>query len=114
MPFPKKFKTLLESELKDVEIPDYVWLTYAVCALERDSCGWGGWIIEGAFKKSAVQNATSTGDKLLNAADEQICPRCGKGLYRTAASVRYEPSKDQTRPLVPDVDYEVLPLEYED
>ena len=114
MPYPRKFKSLLESKLKDVEIPDYIWLTYAVCATEKDSCGWGGWIIEAAFKKSKNKHATSTGDKLLNAADKQICPQCGKELFRTAASVRYEPSKDQARSLVQGFDYEVVPLEYED
>ena len=113
MPFPRKFKKILETELKDVESPDYIWLAYAVCALEKQSCGWGGWIIEAAFKKSKEQHATSTGDKLLNVV-EQVCPQCGKQLFNTAASIKYEPSKDQTEPLVEGVDYEVLPMEYED
>ena len=38
MAFPRKFKHLLEIELKDVETPDYVWITYAVCAVEKDAC----------------------------------------------------------------------------
>ncbi len=113
MPYPRKFKSLLESELKDEVIPDYVWLTYAVCATDKDACGWAGWLIEAAFKKHEHQRTAGDEDKLLNVV-EQVCPRCGKQLFRTVASVRYEPSKDQTAPLVAGVDYEVLPLEYED
>lgn len=39
MGFPKKFKHLLEIKLKDLEFPDYAWLSYAVCANYEDSCG---------------------------------------------------------------------------
>ena len=78
MPYPRKFKKLLEMELKDVKVPDYVWLTYAVCATERESCGWGGWIIEAAFERSR-----DVGANLLPAVDEHLCPRCGKKLFRT-------------------------------
>lgn len=46
MILPKKFEQLAELTKADIEIPDYVWLTYAVCVLEEDSCGWGGWMIE--------------------------------------------------------------------
>jgi len=52
MGFPRKFKALLETKLNDVESPDYLWLTYAVCAMSTDACGWGGWIVDGAFKKT--------------------------------------------------------------
>ncbi len=114
MGFPRKFKALLETKLNDVESPDYLWLTYAVCAMSTDACGWGGWIVDGAFKKTDEKHPTGTGDKLLNTACEAKCPQCGKDLFRTEASVRYEPSEDQT-PVhgLPGVDYDVSPIEYD-
>jgi len=111
MALPRKFKHLIEIKLKDVEVPDYVWLTYAVCAVKKDSCGWGGWMIEAAFKKTGERHPTGTGDKLLPAMMDQFCPRCGRDLFRTAASVRMVPSEDQTEPMP---EYECLPIEYED
>jgi hypothetical protein len=114
MPFPRKFKKLIETELKDIEIPDYVWLTYAVCARENDSCGWGGWMIEAAFKETRKEHPTGTADKTLSAVTDQVCPRCGKTTFRTAASIKVVPSPDQTRAHVAGRDYEVLPIEYED
>jgi hypothetical protein len=104
MAFPRKFKHLLEIELQDVTAPDEVILTYAVCAVEKGSCGWGGWYIECAFSKG----------KLINAMDEQICPRCGKPLYRTGASVRFESSKNQTFMYQEGVNYESDAIEYDD
>jgi predicted RNA-binding Zn-ribbon protein involved in translation (DUF1610 family) len=115
MALPRKFKHLLELKLKDVETPDYVWITYAVCAMEKDSCRWAGWMIECALKKSKRKKyPTSTGDKLLPAMMDQVCPRCGKTLWRTAASVRMVPSEDQERALVEGRDYTCLPIRYED
>jgi hypothetical protein len=114
MKFPRKYKNLLEIELKDVEIPDYVWLVYAVCACNKDSCGWRGWMIEFAAKKNKKNHPTSTGDKFLSAMDNQICPKCGRVLFRTGASIKLEPSKDQTPPLKEGIDYDVIPIEYYD
>ena len=113
MPFPRKFRHLIELELEDVEPPDYVWLVYAVCAVRSEGCGWGGWMIEAAFKRTGERHPTVTGDKLLSSMDEQTCPRCGGETYRTGAALRLEPSKDQTPPRRPGVDYEVVPIEYE-
>lgn len=98
MPFPRKFKNLLELGLSDVEAPDYVWLTYAVCACTPDACGWGGWIVELAAKiDPEKRHLTASGDKPLEAlGPEQVCPACGKPLFRTGASVRLVPSADQT------------------
>ncbi len=42
MVYPKKFKKLLETKRGEVEEPTFVWLTYAVCGVEKDACGWGG------------------------------------------------------------------------
>jgi len=114
MAFPRKFKHLLEIELKDVETPDHVWITYAVCAVEKDACCWAGWMIEAAFKKTAERHPTSTGDKSLAAMNDQVCPRCGRPLFRTGASLRMVPSENQEEPLVEGRDYTCVPITYED
>ena len=116
MSFPAKFRSLLELTSNDVEMPDYAWLTYAVCVLTNDACGWGGWIIESVFKKTAAHHATGTGDKLLPSGDDlQTCPRCGRTLFRTSASIRMTSSADQA-PVhgEPGVDYQVVDMEYDD
>ena len=77
MPFPEKFRGLIELREEQVSIPDHVWLAYAVCAVEDDSCGWQGWIIESAWKN--MEGAL----KEVEADAEQGCPVCGKLLYRT-------------------------------
>ena len=113
MPFPRKFASLLEIECGDVEAPDYLWLAYAVCALSTEGCGWGGWTIEAAFKVDGRTHPTGTGDRVLPAADEQVCPRCGRGTFRTGAMLRVVPSADQNLPLVAGTDYEAVPIEYD-
>jgi hypothetical protein len=109
MPFPRKFKSLLEIELEDVEVPDHAWIVYAVCGCYQGSCGWGGWILEAAIKGEGA------GRRILPSADPLWCPRCGKDLFRTEAALRMVPSDDQ-RPVhgYPGVDYEVAPVEFED
>ncbi|MFA7062030.1 MAG: hypothetical protein WC156_14580 [Pedobacter sp.] len=106
MAFPKKYQKLLETKLSDIVVPDFAWLTYAVCACEVDSCGWGGWIIE-----TVVNEATG---RHLNIDDRQICPQCGKELFRTEASLKFVVSEDQTPSLTPGVDYETIPMEFDD
>jgi len=108
MAIPKKFKHLIETKLQDVEVPDYIWLTYAVCAMERESCGWAGWMIEVAYKKTEEKYPTRTGEKVLPAMMDQVCPRCGRTTFRTAASIQMVPSGEPSRP-----DVECLPIEYE-
>jgi hypothetical protein len=115
MPFPRKFQPLLELELPDVDRPDYAWLVYSVCACTPDACGWGGWVLDGAFQKLSPEiRATRRQDKVLPGIYHPGCPRCGKPLFRTGADLRLEPSLDQTPALIPGVDYQVVPMEYED
>ncbi|MRR55059.1 MAG: hypothetical protein EG822_11190 [Deltaproteobacteria bacterium] len=110
MGFPRKFKELLEIEKEDVEKPEEAWLTYAVCATEKDSCGWGGWMLEAVWKNTSDKEKP----QFLNANDEQVCPRCGRETFRTGASYRFVLSSDQTPTgAIPDIDYEVLPIEYD-
>ncbi len=113
MPFPRKFKPLLDLELPDVDRPDYAWLVYAVCACSKDACGWGGWMIDTVRQISREHGKTR--DKPLPAVTLQTCPNCGRDLFRTGAELRFEPSIDQT-PLdrIPGVDYQVAPMKFED
>ncbi len=108
MPLPPKFKYLLELTYEQVERPSYVWLNYAVCGCEADSCGWQGWIVESAFVRREGED-----DLLLPADDHLDGPNCRKPLFRTEVTYRFEPSEDQTHPLIPGVDYEETPMEYE-
>lgn len=110
MGFPRKFKELLEIELTDVDRPDEAWLTYAVCATEKDSCGWGGWMLEDIRKNTSNEGSPIA----LPASCEQVCPRCGKETFRTSATLMFVPSLDQTGRLVSGIDYEELPIEYEE
>jgi hypothetical protein len=116
MKISKRFRDAIEKEPAD--LPDYVWLEYAVCALGSAPCGWAGWIIGAAFKKAEQRHATSTGDKTLPSDDSQICPSCramhdGCGtLFRTGCARRYDLSLQQDTPLKPDVNYEVDDIEY--
>ena len=103
MTFPLKFKYLLETTKKDIELPKTAWVTYAVCAVEQDSCTWRGWILESIKGENGE----------LFADNDQICPKCGKQMFRTEVSIKMEPSKDQTSDLIPGKDYEVIPMEYE-
>jgi hypothetical protein len=115
MAYPARFRELLELELKDVEGPDYAWLTYAVCGVTTEACGWNGWMLDGIFKKAEKRYPTGTGDKLLlSNSDDQDCPTCGRKLFRTNATVRFEPSAEQA-PIhgQPGIDYETVPMGYE-
>jgi hypothetical protein len=114
MAFPAKFRHLIELTAEEVEMPDYLWLNYAVCAVTKEGCGWGGWMIESAFRRDGQKHPTGTGDRLLSAADEQVCPRCGRETFGTAVELRVEPSSDQSKRLKLGIDYEVMPLEYEE
>jgi hypothetical protein len=113
MAFPAKFRQLIELTAADVEKPDYVYLSYAVCAVTKEGCGWGGWMIEAAFRRDGKNHPTGTGDRLLSAADEQICPRCGGETFMTEVDLCMEPV-GETKRLRQGIDYEVVPIEYEE
>ena len=115
MTFPAKYRHLLELTDEQVEKPDYLWLSYAVCAVTAEGCGWGGWMIEAAFRRDGRKHPTGTGDRLVSAANEQVCPECGGDTFRTGVQLRVEPSADQSKAgLRPGIDYEVVPMEYDD
>ena len=104
MPFPEKFRTLIELHEDEVAIPDYVWLAYAVCAVEEASCGWRGWVIESAWK-------IVEGKKFEVEADaEQGCPMCGKQVYRTEVEkcFRFDPNAGPKL----DYSYETAPIKF--
>jgi hypothetical protein len=116
MGFPRKFKHLLEIERGDVPEPDFVILVYAVCATSRKGCGWGGWMIDGAFQGDPkIKDINIHPDKLsaLPAVEEQICPMCGLITYRTGAWIRMVPSEDQTPYWLEGENVESLPISYE-
>ncbi len=112
MAFPKKFRELIEIENGDIETPDYLWLTYAVCAVNEESCGWGGWMVEAVFKQSEENHNTITRDKILPSVDEQICPICKGEIYRTGANFKFDLSKDQETSLIEGEDYIAIPPEF--
>ncbi len=87
--FPEKFRTLLETTEADVAVPDRIWLSFAVCGCEEDSCGWQGWIIE-------------SGD--------QECPVCRKLLFRTQVEKQY--MLYPTAPAKIAYEYESVPIRY--
>ena len=83
MSFPEKFRALIETREDQIIIPDYLWLSFAVCAVDDDSCGWTGWILESAWKSVEGREdevAADTGQRY---------PQCGKDLYRTAVEKQF-------------------------
>jgi hypothetical protein len=114
MAYPAKFRHLMEIEESDTIIPDQVWLAYAVCTAEKDSCGWAGWIIEAAWKNRSADSAGRLPNwkdrQFVVADDRQRCPNCSKDLYRTGVGKLYELLPSQpTRDL-----FDSVPIEYND
>ncbi len=107
MPFPKKFKTRLELTKNNDDIPQHSWLVYAVCECEDDSCGWAGWTLESVIKTDQDQEIQ------LSCGHHQICPICGKTMFRTNTKIKMEYAKDQSGQLDPGIDYEIEPMKYE-
>ncbi|OPZ74851.1 MAG: hypothetical protein BWY82_00520 [Verrucomicrobia bacterium ADurb.Bin474] len=107
MSYPLKFKGLLEKEINDVELFEGAWITWAVCACSENACGWEGWILESVYKIEENERVQ------LPAVTNQICPICGKNLFRTGAQVKVIPDENQGSSLKPGIDYEVSPIDYE-
>ena len=107
MAFPRKFKERLELRKTDLALPTEAWVVYAVCGCEKDACGWEGWILDSVKKKAGRRCENLPSD------DSQRCPACGRLLFRTSASVRLTPSKNQTPALIPGVDYRRARVCYE-
>jgi len=105
--FPRRFQRLLETTIGDVEAPDHAFLTYAVCACEKDSCGWGGWILEAVFSAEPDARGRS---RALPSDDSQRCPVCGKLMFRTEVRFELKVADDQARA----TSDEVAAVEYED
>jgi hypothetical protein len=106
--FPLKFKHLLEIDKGDIKTPSHVWVTFCVCAVNNESCGWGGWTLEAVFSDSKAK----AGEHVLSSQTDQICPICGGGTFRTGATYRFDLSSNQTCPI--DYEHEVVPMEYSD
>lgn len=88
--------------ISDVKSPDYAVLTYAVCSVDENACGWGGWMLEGAFETVASKKGVlENGDNPSPSVTLQICPNCTGTLFRTdtahvfdcvgAAELRFSP-----------------------
>lgn len=73
---------LMDLEPENILLPDYAILAYAVCAMEQDSCGWGGWIVEGMLRITSEKHDTMSGHMLLPSDSKQVCPCCGKITFR--------------------------------
>jgi hypothetical protein len=68
----------------------------------------------GGVPPGRTKSSYGHGDRLVSAADEQICPQCGRETFITAATLRVEPSIDQSTQLREAIDYELVPIEYEE
>lgn len=112
MAFPKKFRSLLESTSENVTVPTYVFLTYAVCGMTPDACGWSGWVLDGVFEVDGIRHNTATGDKLLSSISSQICPNCGRETFRTAATFELDQSESSHH--IGSEPENSTPLEYKD
>ena len=93
---------LIELARDQIEQPTHAWVSYAVCAVEEDSCAWQGWILDGVFKDEAILPS-----------DDLNCPRCGRPLYRVGIEYRLDLSADQTPSLVEGVDYQTREAVYD-
>ena len=102
MPLPQKYRGLIDLSRDQIEQPTHAWVSYAVCAVEEDSCAWQGWILDGVFK-----------DETILPGDDLNCPKCGRPLYRVGVEYRLDLSVDQTPPLVEGVDYQTSEVVYD-
>jgi predicted RNA-binding Zn-ribbon protein involved in translation (DUF1610 family) len=76
-------RKLRDKKLDHSDWPDYVTVSHAVCAVDETGCGWSGFLLEAAFKKDGAVHNSGTGDLVVPAITNQICPNCGSTVYRT-------------------------------
>ena len=74
---------LLETPLDRIDWPDYVIVSHAVCAVDETGCGWSDFLLEGAFQRDGDIHNSGTGDLVVPAITNQVCPNCGGTVYRT-------------------------------
>src|SRR5262249_27748635 len=105
---PKKYKHLLELTKSDLVTPHHVWIAFFVCAIYKESCGWGGWMIDSVFS-TAQENPP---DGLLASDSLPMCPKCGRQLAGTV-TWRLDRAENQYPRMKEGVDYTVEPATYE-
>lgn len=110
MAIKKRFRDLIERSPVDLNPPEAIVLTYCVCCVGNNACGWNGWTVEAALRHGEVLR---TEDMLLLYDADQRCPRCGNETFRTGSSFEYNINPI---PLAGELsaDIEILPVEYED
>lgn len=78
-----KYGDLREIDEEDIRFPTYATISHAVCASDGGGCGWAGFLLEGVFEVDGQRHHSGTGDKVLPAVTNQICPCCGELVFRT-------------------------------
>ena len=87
----KTRRNLENTEVGQVTAPDYAVLTFAVCTISENACGWGGWLLEGAFALSEDKSGIlANGDNPMPSVNLQICPNCRGELFRTDTARVYD------------------------
>jgi hypothetical protein len=109
LPYPAKFRHLMQTAEFSATVPDVVRLAFALCCAEQDSCGWTGWIIEAAW--NGESDAEWAERKFVPTADNQRCPDCGKQTFRTGLARHYGLQSVQP---VEAINHDVVPITFDD
>jgi hypothetical protein len=88
MPFPRKFKHLIERDTTGLTAPEAVRIEFCACATETDSCGWQGWTLS-ALDPSPAETRRHEADT------RQRCPRCDRPLFHIGPELKYYRSPEQ-------------------
>ena len=68
---------------KNIVFPSYVVVSHSICIDDPEICDWQGFLLEGAFVQDGHRHNSGTGDRGVPAITNQICPNCGKVVFRT-------------------------------